>query len=63
MGARNVRRPTEDAAVGRTGQPKLPPTSVIADRLIAARAVGDRYGVRLFDAMLDRALGLGSVTA
>ncbi|MFH9225929.1 hypothetical protein [Streptomyces lydicus] len=43
--------------------PRLLPTPVIADRLIVARATGDRYGIRLFDAMLDRALGLAGVTA
>ncbi|MFB6567355.1 hypothetical protein [Streptomyces noursei] len=61
--ASHIHRPTENAAIGNAGQPKLPPTAVIADRLIAARATGDRYGVRLFGAMLDRAMGLGSVTA
>lgn len=60
---RPVRRPTEDAALGallsqRESQ-MLPSPDRLADLLIEAREMGDRYGARLLDCMLDRALGAG----
>ena len=54
--ATGVRRPTEDHALNRAPRP-LPPLAQTADRLIAARATGDRYGARHFSALLDRILG------
>lgn len=50
-----VRRPTEDAA-NLTDRP-LPPVARLANLRIAARATGDRYGARLFDHQLTRAMG------
>lgn len=50
-----VRRPTEDAA--NLDPRPLPPVGLLVDLLIVARATGDRYGARLFDYQLDRALG------
>jgi hypothetical protein len=51
--ATNVRRPTESAAIRKPPRP-LPPLAQTADRLIAARATGDRYGARHFSHVLDR---------
>lgn len=51
-----VRRPTEDAAVGRCKSQPLPPADQVADLLIVARATDDRYGARHFSALLDRIL-------
>lgn len=55
--AANVRRPTEDAAIGAAPRPKVS-TERLADLLVEARWHGDRYGARLLDCMLDRATGL-----
>lgn len=54
-----VRRPTEDRALGLAeAKPRtLPPAERLADLLIVARVTGDRYGARIFDCMLDRAMG------
>lgn len=56
-GTAPVRRPTEQAASLRDRP--LPPLGRLVDLLIAARATQDRYGARLFDHQLDRALGGG----
>ena len=55
--ATEVRRPTEDAAIGACKRMKLPPAEQVADALLQARHMGDRYGARHFNAMLDRILG------
>jgi hypothetical protein len=55
--ATQVRRPTEDAAIGACKHMTMPPAEQVADALLLARETGDRYGVRHFDAMLDRILG------
>lgn len=52
-----IPRPTEEAAVNAVTR-SLPPLGRIADLLIAARATNDRYGARIFDCLLDRALGV-----
>lgn len=55
----NVRRPTENAAIGAVPQPSLPVVSAerLADLLVEARWHGDRYGARLLDCLLDRETG------
>ncbi|MCX5114384.1 hypothetical protein OOK13_39185 [Streptomyces sp. NBC_00378] len=53
-----VRRPTEDAALRSMTPRRMPPVGQVADRLIAARATGDRHGQQLFSCLLDRALGI-----
>lgn len=50
-------RPTEDAALRAHRQSPLPSAERVADLLIVARATDDRYGARLFSALLDRILG------
>lgn len=61
MGTAIVNRPTEAAALGAVSSQRVPhlPSSptLLADLLIEAREKGDRYGARLLDCMLDRALG------
>lgn len=54
-----VRRPTEGAAITAASRSARPAPSAgrLADLLTAARATNDRYGARLFDCLLDRALG------
>lgn len=52
-----VHRPTEYAAVKGLKDRPLPPADRVADLLIVARATDDRYGARLFSALLDRILG------
>ncbi|MFD4551686.1 hypothetical protein [Streptomyces sp. NPDC058466] len=49
-------RPTEDAVMRSHRRAPLPPATVVADRLIVARATDDRYGARHFSALLDRIL-------
>ncbi|MFI6856522.1 hypothetical protein [Streptomyces sp. NPDC050416] len=55
-----VHRPTEYAAVMGSKARPLPPASRVVDLLIVARATDDRYGARLFSALLDRILGTES---
>lgn len=55
----NVRRPTENAAIGaasRSERPKVSPQR-LADLLVEASWHGDRYGARLLGCLLDRAMG------
>ncbi|MDF2712325.1 MAG: hypothetical protein K0R62_7977 [Nonomuraea muscovyensis] len=54
--ATEVRRPTEDAAIGACQRMLLPSAEQVADALLQARHTGDRYGVRPFNALLDRIL-------
>ncbi|MFD3640704.1 hypothetical protein [Streptomyces griseus] len=54
-----VHRPTEHAALKSVPyNVQTPPAVVLADLLVEARHAGDRYGARILDCMLDRALGL-----
>lgn len=59
MSASTISRPTEYAAVRGLKERPLPPAERVADLLIVARATDDRYGARMFSALLDRILGLG----
>ncbi|MGW7598141.1 hypothetical protein [Streptomyces antimycoticus] len=56
--ATTVRRPTEGAAMasGKYDRP-LPPLNVLVERLRTAWAIEDRYGVRLFQAAIQRSVG------
>lgn len=54
-----VHRPTENMALKSVQyNVQTPPAVVLADLLIEAREMGDRYGARILDCMLDRALGV-----
>lgn len=54
MSAKTVCRPTENAAMhGKYGKP-LPPRAVLLVGFASARAVNDRYGLRLFANALIR---------
>ncbi|ARI54604.1 hypothetical protein A6E92_22340 [Streptomyces sp. S8] len=53
-----VHRPTEYSALSSQRAIQTPPAEWIADRLLEARATRDRYGARVLDCLLDRALGL-----
>ncbi|MFH9137456.1 hypothetical protein [Streptomyces sp. NPDC017524] len=56
-----VHRPTENAALKFVQyNVQTPPVETLADLLIEAREAGDRYGARLLDCLLDRALGLAT---
>ncbi|MDX3229388.1 hypothetical protein [Streptomyces sp. ME19-01-6] len=54
----NVRRPTEHAALGsgKYARP-LPPLTLLFEGLTTAWAIQDRYGVRLFQAAIQRSVG------
>lgn len=56
MTATTVRRPTEDAALAGAGghATPLPPLRVLRVGYCSARAVNDRYGLRLFAAAIIR---------
>ncbi|AEM87067.1 hypothetical protein [Streptomyces violaceusniger] len=56
--ATTVRRPTEGAAMagGKYARP-LPPLPTLFEGLKTARAMHDRYGVRLFQAAIQRSVG------
>ncbi|MGW3427518.1 hypothetical protein ACWDHW_06115 [Streptomyces melanosporofaciens] len=53
-----VRRPTENAVMagGKYARP-LPPLRVLYEGLKTAWAMRDRYGVRLFQAAIQRSVG------
>lgn len=53
MIATDVRRPTENAAIG-TPAPPLPSLELLEIGFCYARAVNDRYGLRLFANALTR---------
>ncbi|MFI9174867.1 hypothetical protein [Streptomyces lincolnensis] len=59
MSASTIHRPTEYAAVMGLKARPLPSADRVADLLIVARATDDRYGARLFSALLDRILERG----
>jgi len=53
-----VRRPTEDAAIGRTADtPTALPVALLLDRIALTRRCRDRYGFRALVQLLARVTG------
>lgn len=62
MSTSTIRRPTENAAMGRAKYDRpLPSLAVLEVGFCSARAVNDRYGMRLFACALLRKTGRACV--
>ncbi len=61
MGTAVVRRPTEAAAIGRTGAPRVPDLLAAFEGLAVAERAGDQHGARLCRCLLQRAARDGQV--
>ncbi len=61
MGTAVVRRPTEGAAIGRAGAPRVPSLLAAFEGLAAAERAGDRHGARLCRCLVQRAARDGRV--